>query len=530
MRIYEAHVGMSQECGRVSSYREFADNILPIIHGSGYNVIQLMAIQEHSYYGSFGYHVTGFFGVSSRSGTPDDFKYLVDKAHGLGIKIIIDLVHSHASSNVLDGLNRIDGTDHCYTHGGARGYHSQWDSVVFDYSKYEVKRFLLSNLAWFIDEYKVDGFRFDAVTSILFNHHGIGVSFSGQYHEYFGMQTDMDGIVYLMLANTLIHKIRKGAITIAEDVSGMPTLCRSIRDGGIGFDYRLAMFLPDMWIKLLKEEADENWSMGHIASSMVNRRWKEKVVAYAESHDQAIVGDKTISMWLFNEEIYNLSKHQELTLRQSRGMALHKMIRLLTQSLGGEAYLNFIGNEFGHPEWIDFPRQGNNFSYHYCRRQWNLKNNPDLRYGQLAEWDLAMQKWESVFCTMNKAHQYVTLSNDADKVIVYEKGELVFIFNFHPHNSYEHYLIGTHWGSPHFILFESDEERFGGHQRNNGGHNKWFKVEKSGWMNRRHSLKIYIPNRCCIVLAPFEFAQKYKEVKMPAFNPEDPDFKPFLLK
>jgi 1,4-alpha-glucan branching enzyme len=244
-----------------------------------------MAIQEHSYYGSFGYHVTGFFGVSSRSGSPDDFKYLVDKAHGMGIRIVIDLVHSHASSNVLDGLNRLDGTDHCYTHAGARGYHSQWDSVIFDYSKYEVKRFLLSNLAWFLDEYHVDGFRFDAVTSIMYNHHGIGFSFSGNYNEYFGMQCDVDGIVYLMLANTLVHRLRKGAITVAEDVSGMPTLCRSIRDGGIGFDYRLGMFLPDMWIKMIDKVPDENWSMGHIAHSMVNRRWKEKVVAYAESHD-----------------------------------------------------------------------------------------------------------------------------------------------------------------------------------------------------------------------------------------------------
>jgi 1,4-alpha-glucan branching enzyme len=252
-----------------------------------------MAIQEHSYYGSFGYHVTGFFGISSRQGTPDDFKYLVDKAHSMGIKIIIDLVHSHASNNVFDGINRFDGTDHCFSHAGPRGYHSGWDSMVFDYSKYEVKRFLLSNLAWYLDEYHVDGFRFDAVTSILYNHHGIGYSFTGNYHEYFGMQTDLDGITYLMLANTLVHTLRPGALTIAEDVSGHPTLCRTIRDGGIGFDYRLGMFLPDMWIKLLLKTPDEAWNMGGIVHAMTNRRWQEKVVAYAESHDQAIVGDMT---------------------------------------------------------------------------------------------------------------------------------------------------------------------------------------------------------------------------------------------
>lgn len=157
--------------------------------------------------------------------------------------------------------------------------------MCFDYSKYEVKRFLLSNLAWWIDEYKVDGFRFDAVTSILYTHHGIDVAFTGNYSDYFGLQTDMDGIVYLMLANTLIHKIRPGSVTIAEDVSGMPTLCRSIKDGGMGFNFRLSMYLPDMWIKFLKEVPDEQWIMGIITHGLTNRRWKEKCVAYAECHD-----------------------------------------------------------------------------------------------------------------------------------------------------------------------------------------------------------------------------------------------------
>jgi 1,4-alpha-glucan branching enzyme len=290
-----------------------------------------MAIQEHSYYASFGYHVTGFFSVSSRSGTPDDFKYLVNKAHSLGLRIVIDLVHSHASNNINDGIKDFDGSDHCFSHGGSRGYHSGWDSMLFDYSKYEVKRFLLANLAWFLDEYKIDGFRFDAITSILYQHHGIGVGFSGNYAEYFGLQTDLDGIVYVMLANCLIREINPDAITIAEDVSGMPTLCRELKDGGMGFDYRLSMFMPDMWIKLLKGTPDEYWNMGHITHSLTNRRWKEKVIGYAESHDQAIVGDKTISMWLFDADIYEgMSKFKPENLRVSRGMGLHKMIRLIS--------------------------------------------------------------------------------------------------------------------------------------------------------------------------------------------------------
>jgi 1,4-alpha-glucan branching enzyme len=289
---------------------------------------------------------------------------MVNKAHSMGIKIIIDIIHSHASNNENDGIQRLDGTDSSYSHPGEKGYHTGWDSMLFDYEKYEVKRFLLSNLTWFLEEYNVDGFRFDAITSILYQHHGIGFGFTGNYNEYFGMQTDVDGITYLMLANTLIRQINPDAITIAEDVSGMPTLCRTVAEGGIGFDYRLNMFMPDMWIKLLKGTQDEDWCMGHITHSLTNRRWKEKVIGYCESHDQAIVGDKTISMWLFNEEIYNgMSKLNSRSLKVDRGMALHKMIRLISMSLGGEGFLCFMGNEFGHPEWIDFPREGNNDSY-----------------------------------------------------------------------------------------------------------------------------------------------------------------------
>ena len=443
----------------------------------------------------------------------------------MGLKVIIDLVHSHASNNVMDGINKFDGTDHCYSHAGPRGYHSAWDSMVFDYSKYEVKRFLLSNLAWWLDEYHVDGFRFDAVTSILYHHHGIGKSFSGNINEYFGMDNDVDGIVYLMLANTLIKKIRPHAITIAEDVSGMPTLCRAIRDGGIGFDYRLSMFLPDMWINLLKNIPDEEWSMNEITRCMTDRREAEKTVAYSESHDQAIVGDQTQAMWLFGQEIYQFDRRNQPSLKVSRGIALHKMIRLITFSLGGNAYLNFMGNEFGHPEWIDFPREGNNFSYHMCRRQWSLKYNQDLRFGQLGEFDRVMNYWESVFGSLHKSHLWVTSSDETDRLIIYEKGELVYIMNFHTSKSYEGYLVGTNWKSDHMILYETDEERFSGHQRLNDGKNKWFKVSATPHMARKYSMKVYIPNRCAMVLAPFEFARKYKEVALPHYDAEDPAFK-----
>ncbi|KAF4526452.1 hypothetical protein B566_EDAN014064 [Ephemera danica] len=403
LRIYECHVGIASEQPKVGTYLEFAKNIIPRIKMQGYNAIQLMAIMEHAYYASFGYQVTSFYAASSRYGTPDELKQLIDEAHANGIYVLLDMVHSHASKNVMDGLNQFDGTNSCFFHDGPRGVHSLWDSRLFNYSEYEVLRFLLSNLRWYIEEYRFDGFRFDGVTSMLYHTHGMGDGFSGNYDEYFGLNTDTEAVVYLMLANYMLHKMYPDVTTIAEDVSGMPAICRPVDEGGTGFDYRLAMAIPDKWIKLLKEVSDDHWEMGNIVHTLSNRRWMEKTVAYAESHDQALVGDKTIAFWLMDKEMYThmstMSPPSEII---DRGMALHKMIRLITHALGGEAYLNFIGNEFGHPEWLDFPREGNNDSYHYARRQWHLVDDALLKYKFLNAFDADMNKAEEIYGWLHK--------------------------------------------------------------------------------------------------------------------------------
>ncbi|CAE7403241.1 GBE1 [Symbiodinium natans] len=382
--------------------------------------------------------VTSFFAPASRSGTPEELKYLVDTAHGLGIHVLMDLVHAHASSNTLDGIAQMDGTDHCYTHGGPKGHHSEWDSKIFNYLKYEVLRFLLSNVKWWLEEYQFDGFRFDGITSMLYHSHGIGKGYTGGYHEYFGPDADIDSHIYLMLSNDLIHTVVPSAITVAEDVSGMPTIGLPVEYGGFGFDYRLAMAIPDMFIKLLKEVGDDGWDMGHICYTLTNRRHLEKVVAYAESHDQAIVGDKTIAFWLMDAAMYtdmSILQTPHHTMPVDRGLALHKMIRLLVQGLGGEGYLNFMGNEFGHPEWVDFPRPENGWSHHHCRRRFDLPEDDLLRYKFFQNFDELMNALENRFQYLASPHQYVTLKHGEDKVIVFERGDLLFIFNFHPCNS-----------------------------------------------------------------------------------------------
>ncbi|XP_026508410.1 1,4-alpha-glucan-branching enzyme [Terrapene carolina triunguis] len=499
LRIYESHVGIASPEGKVASYKNFTYNILPKIKDLGYNCVQLMAIMEHAYYASFGYQITSFFAASSRYGTPDDLKELIDIAHSLGITVLLDVVHSHASNNSEDGLNKFDGTDSCFFHSGPRGTHSLWDSRLFDYSNWEVLRFLLSNLRWWIEEYGFDGFRFDGVTSMLYHNHGIGTGFSGDYHEYFGLHVDEDALVYLIMANHMIHLLHPESITVAEDVSGMPALCCPIAQGGGGFDYRLAMAIPDKWIQIIKELKDEDWNMGNIVHTLTNRRYEEKYIAYAESHDQALVGDKTLAFRLMDAEMYtNMSVLSPLTPVIDRGIQLHKMIRLITHALGGEGYLNFMGNEFGHPEWLDFPRTGNNESYHYARRQFHLADDHSLRYRFLNAFDRDMNKLEERFGWLASPPAFVTENHESNKVIIFERANLIFIFNFHPSKSYTEYRVGAETPGKYKIALDSDAPEYGGHQRLD--HNTEYFTEQYSHNFRSNSLLVYIPSRVAIVL------------------------------
>lgn len=500
IRIYEAHVGIATAEPRVGQYKEFTKNVLPRIKDLGYNAIQLMAVMEHAYYASFGYQVTSFFAASSRYGTPEELKELIDTAHGMGITVLLDIVHSHACKNVLDGLNEFDGSDHLYFHEGGKGRHDLWDSRLFNYGSYEVIRFLLSNLRYWMEEFQFDGFRFDGVTSMMYTHHGIGAGFSGGYHEYFGDNADEEGIVYLMLANDAIHSLYPNSITIAEDVSGMALLCKDVNEGGVGFDYRLSMAIPDMWIKLLKHKRDDEWDIGNIVFTLINRRHGEKSIAYAESHDQALVGDKTLAFWLMDKEMYtNMSDLSPMTPVIARGMSLHKMIRLVTHALGGEGYLNFIGNEFGHPEWLDFPREGNGNSFHYARRQWNVVDDPILRYKYLNNFDAAMNAAAAKYGWLDSPQAYISLKHEGDKVLVFERAGLLFVFNFHPINSYTDYRVGVEIPGEYKIVLSTDDKVYGGF--GNILTESQFFTTALEWNGRKNYIQVYIPSRTAIVLA-----------------------------
>ncbi|MBQ5914809.1 MAG: alpha amylase C-terminal domain-containing protein [Alistipes sp.] len=496
--IYEAHVGMAQEEAKVGTYNEFTKKILPRIKEAGYNAVQLMAIAEHPYYGSFGYHVANFFAPSSRFGTPEELKKLIDTAHKMGIAVIMDLVHAHYVKNMNEGILDLDGSGHHYSKAGEAGYQQYWDSMIFDYGKGGVEHFLLSNVKYWLDEFHFDGFRFDGVTSMLYYHRGY-IDFDSR-EKFFDEGVDLDAVTYLTLANRLVHDFRPKATTIAEDVSGMPGVCCKIEDGGVGFDYRLGMAIPDFWIKMLKDTPDEDWNIWEMWSILTNRLPSVKTVAYAESHDQALVGDKTIAFRLLDKLMYDSMDRKTENLVVDRGMALHKMIRLITITCGGEAYLNFMGNEFGHPEWIDFPREGNGWSCQHARRIWSIRDNEELRYGLLAEFDKAMIELVKENRILSDGYPYNLMMDEQNKTMVYSHRDLIFVLNWHSTASIPDYEIPLHEAGKYELLLSSDEERFGGHARHQEGQEYFsFNVEgEDGTLYPR--LKIYNTSRTALVL------------------------------
>lgn len=496
--IYEAHIGMAQEKQGVGSYREFQLAVLPRIVAAGYNTLQLMAIAEHPYYGSFGYHVSSFFACASRFGTPEELKGLIDAAHQVGVAVIMDIVHSHAVKNERDGLSLFDGTGHQYFHAGMRGWHDAWDSRCFDYGKTDVLHFLLSNCRYWLDEFKIDGFRFDGITSMLYLHHGLGVDFI-DYSQYFDDTVDQAAWVYCSLANRVVHEVRPDAITIAEDVSGMPGLAAPLADGGAGFDYRMAMGVPECWFRLVRDVRDEDWSVGYLWHELTNRRADESTVNYVESHDQALVGGKTLFFQLVDAAIYTEMARNSQNIMAQRGVALHKLARLATLGTAGHGYLNFMGNEFGHPEWIDFPREGNAFSYHYARRQWSLRDNPNLYYWCLAEFDKAMLQLVKDYGALEGSVARRLFVSDSEKILVFERGSLVFIFNFHSSTSVTDYSVLVPPGR-YRLLLDSDEERFGGQARIVPDQQFELLSEMRGHEECR-VIKVYLPCRTAMVLA-----------------------------
>ena len=496
--IYEAHVGMAQEEAGIGTYREFADHNLPYIRQLGYNTVELMAIQEHASYASFGQQVTNFFAASSRYGEPEDLKYLIDRAHSLNMYVLLQVVHAHASDSAAEGLNMLDGTDYQYFHQGDRGRHPVWGTRLFDYSKHQVLHFLLSNLKFWLEEYHFDGFRFDGVTSMIYQDHGLGRAFT-DLGMYFGLNTDVDALTYLQLANELIHQVNPFAVTIAQEVSGMPGLCVPIRAGGIGFDYRLSTGVPEFWTRYLRDVSDEQWDMFRMWHELTTHRPQEKCIACCESHEQALGGNKTLIFRMADAEMYTGMEKRYHSIAVDRAVALHKMIRFITLTLGGEGYLNFMGNEFGHPEWIDLPREGNGYSFKYARRQWSLQQNSDLKYEWLYHFDRDMLKFARKYRVLNKHDTQNLWIDPSEKIIAFAKGGMIYVFNFHAaYSPTDFFLPVNPVGEGQYqVIFSTDDVDYGGLDRVS----KQYIYHTRTSPDRGIGFEIYIPCRTAVVFS-----------------------------
>ena len=454
LRIYEAHVGMAQSDTKhinesYGSYTDFANDILPHIKDAGYTTVQLMAIPEHPLYRSFGYQVSNYYAPSSRFGDINSCKAMIDTAHKLGLQVILDITHAHSCANTEQGLCNYDSTAYFFT-----DQMNQWGTPTFDFSKEMTRRFLLSNLRYWMEEFQFDGFRFDAVGNMLYKDFGRDDTFEHTGRCFYGKdgkpRTNEAGELYLCLANDLVHTISQEAFTIAEEFSGMPGLTCAPSDGGLGFDARFAMGIPDYWEKCIKNPQD----LGSLWYEMNNHRPYDRTISYVECHDQCINGDDAMIWRLLGDDMYTTMLRGIDSWNISRGLAYYRLMRLITLSTADLGYLNFMGNEFGHPEWLDAER--------HAHRQWRLATDERLKYACLAAFDLAQMKMVATYLTDFATPPLFRYIHEDKRLLAFERGHLLFAFNFHETAAYDDILFAVTPGKYTEIL-SSDDSTYAGH-------------------------------------------------------------------
>ncbi|KAG8075748.1 hypothetical protein GUJ93_ZPchr0006g43795 [Zizania palustris] len=487
LRIYECHVGISGSEQKISSFQEFTSNVLPHIKDAGYNAIQLIGIVEHKDYSSVGYKVTNYFAVSSRFGTPEDFKKLVDEAHGLEMVVLLDIVHSYASADELVGLSLFDGSNDCYFHTGKRGHHKYWGTRMFKYDDVDVLHFLFSNLNWWVTEYHIDGFQFHSLSSMLYTHNGFS-TFTGAMEEYCNQYVDKDALIYLILANEMLHELHPDIITIAEDATFYPGLCEPTTQGGLGFDYWVNLSIPEMWLWHLENVPGQEWSMNKIMKVLISKNCN--MLSYVENHNQSISGRKSFAeIILHKEKCSNNSVSDDGIFR---ACSLLKIIKLLTFSTSGGAYLNFIGNEFAHPKRIEFPMSGNDYSFGLANRQWELLEKGVHKH--IFNFDKDLMSLDGKERLILRGSPNIHHCDDTSMFISFTRGPFLFVFNFNPDATSGLYSVGVDEAGEYQLILNTDETKYGG--RGELKSNQYMKRTSDNRVGGcRNSLELALPSR-----------------------------------
>ena len=294
MSVYEVHLGswrrVPSDDNRPLTYREMADTLVPYARDLGFTHIELMPVMEHPYAPSWGYQVIGFFAPTSRFGTPDDFRYLVDECHRHGLGVILDWVPGHFPTDE-HGLARFDGTA-LYEHADPRkGFHQDWGTLIFNYGRNEVRTFLLSNALYWLEQFHIDGLRVDAVASMLY------LDYSRKPGEWVpnehGGRENLEAVSFLQQLNTITHGQAPGTITVAEESTSWPAVSRPTYVGGLGFSYKWNMgWMHDMLEFVEQDPVHRRWHHGKVTFSMLYAFTENFVLPF--SHDEVVHGKRSM--------------------------------------------------------------------------------------------------------------------------------------------------------------------------------------------------------------------------------------------
>ncbi|MFM8535007.1 MAG: 1,4-alpha-glucan branching protein GlgB, partial [Acidimicrobiia bacterium] len=292
MSVYEVHLGSWQRSpdGTLHTYRDMAERLVPYVKDMGFTHVELLPIMEHPYTGSWGYQVIGFFAPTSRFGTPEDFKFLVDAFHRAGIGVILDWVPGHFPKD-QHGLARFDGTA-LYEHADPRqGEHQDWGTLVFNYGRHEVRSFLLSNARFWLTEFHLDGLRVDAVASMLY------LDYSREAGQWipnnYGGRENLDAIEFIKQLNMLVEHDCPGTFVCAEESTSWPGVTRPVHLGGLGFTYKWNMgWMHDMLDYTKENPIHRKWHHNKITFSMMYAYSEKFVLPF--SHDEVVHGKRSM--------------------------------------------------------------------------------------------------------------------------------------------------------------------------------------------------------------------------------------------
>lgn len=479
LSIYELHPGSwrRKEGNEFLSYHELAQELPKYCRELGFTHVELMPVMEHPFYGSWGYQLTGYFAPSSRYGSPQDFMFLVDALHQAGIGVILDWVPSHFPSDE-HGLGYFDGT-HLYEHPDPRkGFHKDWNSLIFNYGRNEVRSFLISNALYWLDKYHIDGLRVDAVASILY------LDYSRNHGEWepneFGGRENLDAISFIKDFNDAVHTQQPHTFTVAEESTAFPGVTAPTYEGGLGFDLKWMMgWMHDTLSYFQKDPMYRSWHQGQLAFS-IHYAFSEKFVLPL-SHDEVVYGKNSLINKMPGDEWQKFAN-----------------LRLLFSYMWGHpgGKLLFMGGEFGQQhEW----RHDFSLDWHE-HEQGNLQQGVSVLLQELNQ----LYQTEPALYQNNYApegFEWVDFNDMSNSVFCWlrkgsdTKEQLLFIGNFTP-NVLKNYRVGVPQSGRYAELFNSDDWKYGG----SGVRNTNLETAPVSRHGREHSLSLKLPPLGVVVL------------------------------